>query len=215
MHWIDPEYLPETTGTFERFIANPDGALDGLVLRNGGRSVLVHFPPHMQAAIEPAVHPGDEIRIRGVRPRGADVIAAVSVITPDGRSILDHGPDRGKEPERDRKKAEDRNDSRTELTGRVRSSLFGPKGELRGALLDDGTVVRIGAKEAKRFAALLAPGATLAVRGAALRSKHGLIVAAKEIGEDMSKLVPAKSPKPKDQKATEDSGPTRSRPHHP
>ena len=42
-----------------------------------------------------------------------------------------------------------------EAEGRVRLSLFGPKGELRGALLADGTVVRLGPKEAEHVAKLV------------------------------------------------------------
>ena len=25
MHWLDPDYLPETSGIFERFLLNPHG----------------------------------------------------------------------------------------------------------------------------------------------------------------------------------------------
>jgi hypothetical protein len=32
MHWMDRDYLPETKGNVERFIVNPDGEIDGVIL---------------------------------------------------------------------------------------------------------------------------------------------------------------------------------------
>jgi hypothetical protein len=208
MHWIDPDSLPEVSGTLERFVINPHGEIDGFVMQSGGRSLLAHTPPHLHAALETAFAPGDAIRVRGVRPRGADLIAGVAVIAADGRSIVDDGPDhhdhhdgdkrhKKKHPPHHERKAEPKS-KKLDAAGRVRLSLFGPKGELRGALLDDGTVVRIGPKEAEAFAALLAPGAALAVRGEGRDTAHGVVVVAAEIGADPSSLKRIeKKPKPK------------------
>lgn len=88
MHWIDPDFLPATVGQVERFTLNPCGELDGLVLSEGD---LIHFPPHLSEAVAAAVSLGDTISIRGVRPRGANLIAAVSLVTAGGQVILDRG----------------------------------------------------------------------------------------------------------------------------
>ena len=94
MHWIDPDCLPETKGSFERFVLNPHGEIDGLVL-NGGkeRTTLIHVPPHLSAAIETSIRPGEAVTVRGVRPRGADMVAAVALTTAAGHVIIDDGPD--------------------------------------------------------------------------------------------------------------------------
>ena len=42
MHWLDPDHLPEISGTFERFLLNPHGDADGMILSDGTE---VHFPP--------------------------------------------------------------------------------------------------------------------------------------------------------------------------
>ena len=55
MHWIDPACLPETKGVVDRFLINPRGDADGLLLKDGKE---VHFPPHMSAAILAAVKTG-------------------------------------------------------------------------------------------------------------------------------------------------------------
>ena len=59
MHWIDHDYLPDARGTVERFIVNPHGEVDGLVLEyEPDRFVLVHLPPHLGPEITSAMKPG-------------------------------------------------------------------------------------------------------------------------------------------------------------
>jgi hypothetical protein len=191
MHWIDPDCLPETAGTVERFIVNPHGEVDGLLMMTEKNTlVIVHTPPNLEADIVAAVKVGDAISVRGVRPRGADMIAAVALAAENGP-----GPDHDRKQEQHRARDPDR----MEAQGEVRLSLFGPKGELRGALLQDGTIVRIGPKEAEHFAELLSPGATIAVRGDGLTTKHGRVVHAKEAGPDLHKLRSAQKHKDKPQ----------------
>jgi hypothetical protein len=68
MHWIDPDCLPETAGVVDCFLLNAGGETDGLVLTDG---TVVHFPPHMGAAVLGAVTPGSSVRICGVRAPAA------------------------------------------------------------------------------------------------------------------------------------------------
>lgn len=191
MHWIDPDCLPEVKGTIERFVLNPHGEIDGFVMNSEtAASVLVHTPPHMETELTRHVKAGDVISVRGVRPRKADLIAAVAVITTNGASIMDEGPDHDREhPKLEKKKMS--------AEGTVRLSLFGPKGELRGALLADGTVIRIGPKEAEQITRLLEPNAKIAVRGDGIETRHGRVVHAKEIGTGSDDLRPIKETKPK------------------
>ena len=191
MHWINPNHLPETKGTAERFLLNPHGEIDGFVMNGAMQApVLVHTPPHMEAELTRHVKVGDAVSVRGLRPRKADLIAAVAVTAADGVSIIDEGPD----DEREHPKIEKKKMS---AEGTVRLSLFGPKGELRGALLVDGTVIRIGPKEAKEVAKLLAPKASVAARGDGVETRHGRVVDAKEIGPRSDDLRPIKEAKPK------------------
>jgi hypothetical protein len=174
MHWIDPQSLPAVEGTATQLIMNRDGELDGLLLTRAGETRLVHFPPHMGGEVERTIGVGSAVTVFGVRPRGAEVIAAVSLMTGSGAVIIDRGP---MNRHAESASAGDR-DVRygVEAAGCVRISLFGPKGELRGAILEDGTVIRMGKKEAARFAHLLRPGAFLAARGAAIVCGHGTML---------------------------------------
>lgn len=191
MHWIDPESLPEIAGTLERFIINTHGQVDGFVMRDQAEMpILVHTPPHLGDELTREVKIGAKVGVRGVRPRGAHLISAVAVTTENARQIVDRGPEHDRKPPKtDYRK--------TEARGRVYLSLFGPKGELRGALLTDGTILRIGPKEAKEVAGLLAPDATVAATGDGIETKHGRAIEVKAIGAEPGSLRPVHKPKPK------------------
>lgn len=200
MHWIDPDCLPEISGEVERFILNVHSEVDGMVISDGkSSSLLIHTPPHMEADIDSTIQIGDTIGVRGVRPRGANMIAAVALIANGGLAIVDRGPDEGHKKKRERKASgRDPKQDHVEAEGTVRLSLFGPKGELRGALLDNGAIIRVGPREAAHLADLLRPNSRIAARGDGFRTKHGRVVAAKEIGSDRNALKPIKGPKLKD-----------------
>lgn len=72
MHWIDPDCLPETRGTVTRFLLNPHGEFDGFILDD---SRQVHFPPHLSKQLARNVKMGDLVTVRGIKPRGADMVA--------------------------------------------------------------------------------------------------------------------------------------------
>ncbi|CAE6909241.1 hypothetical protein R69927_05893 [Paraburkholderia domus] len=176
MHWIDPECLHETRGTVTQFLLNPHGELDGFIL---GQDRQVHFPPHLSKQVARHINVGDAVRVRGVKPRSADIIAAVSLTAKGGVVILDEGPhhdgERHPKPEVE-KRAMD-------VTGLVKLSLYGPKGELRGALLDDGTSLRMAPHAAAELAVYLAPGAHVQAWGHGVRNKHGRTLEVDEIAE--------------------------------
>ncbi len=197
MHWLDPDYLPEISGTFDRFLLNLQGDVDGMILIDGTE---VHFPPHMSAELCAAIRADEKtkLKVRGVRPRGGDVIAAVAIETADGKRIVDNGPPKGHDGERkaDRHAARPRYDP-MDADGIVRRVLHGPKGEAQGALLEDGRVIRVPAREAERIAHLLSPGKTLAVRGYGLALALGTVIEAREVGVSKDDLQPLGPKKPK------------------
>jgi hypothetical protein len=193
MHWIDPTCLPETQGFVERFITNRHGEVDGVLLAGTKEiPVLICTPPHIAAEIEAGIQISDTINVRGVRRRGADIIAAVALTANCGEVIIDNGP--GNEDGREARRCSSK-PIRTEAEGVVRLALFGPKGEPRGALLEDGTIVRIGPKEAAALVELLRPGARIALCGTGLQTKHGRVIAAERVGPERCSLRPVKAEK--------------------
>jgi hypothetical protein len=181
MHWIDPACLPETCGKVSQFLLNPHGELDGLILERSGRPPQqVHFPPHLSKRVARHVAIGDSVRIRGVKPRSADLVVAISLTTKNAVEIIDDGPPhhhdaKGHAPVMETKPAD--------VQGEVVLPLFGPKGELRGALLDDGTSLRMPPHAAAELAAYLAPGVHVQAWGEGIKNRLGRTVNVHEIAE--------------------------------
>jgi hypothetical protein len=191
MHWIDPDYLPEAHGNVERFVANAHGEIDGIILSGPTEATLIHVPPHLSTDLQAAIQIGDAVCVRGVRPRGTRMIAAVALISAEGRMIIDRGP-KDKQDEEVRRMHSQRpsRPEDVEVAGKVRLLLHAPKGELRGAILDDGSIIRIAPKEALRFVEFLQPGVSVAVRGEGIETPYGRVVECREIGSSLDSLMP-------------------------
>lgn len=176
MHWIDPECLQETRGTVTQFLLNPHGELDGLILGNDGQ---VHFPPHLSRQVAKHISVGDKVRVRGVKPRAANIVAAVRLTSAAGVAILDEGPhhhgEKHEKPHVDRRPME--------VTGEVTLSLYGPKGELRGAVLTDGTSIRMPPHAAEALSGYLEPGAHIQVWGHGVKNRYGRTIEVDDIAE--------------------------------
>ncbi len=186
MHWLDPAHLPETKGVLDRFLLDPRGDVDGMLLTDGTE---VHFSSYLSSQIVPNLKPGARVTVRGVRPRGVDIVDAVFLQTPDGQQIVDQGPpgrgrfDIGRDvPIRSRRPVE--------VEGVVRRALHGPKGETSGALLDDGRIVRMPVHADGLPPDMLVPGDILAVRGESVTSAQGTVVAAHEFAVSLAPLAP-------------------------
>jgi hypothetical protein len=173
MHWIDPACLPETRGTVTHFLLNPHGELDGAILDG---TLQVHFPPHLSKQVAKHIALGDRIRVRGVKPRGADVIAAVTLKSQQGVEIIDEGPQHHGHPAKPEGKAMD-------VQGEVVRSLYGPKGELRGALLADGTSLRMPPHAAAELASYLVQGAHVQAWGHGVKNKFGRTIDVHDIAQ--------------------------------
>jgi hypothetical protein len=189
MHWIDPDYLPEVVGTIDLFLINKHGEADGFLMTDGCE---VHVPPHLSPRLLREVRPGSEVRVRGVRPRAIAMIAAVAIDTAKGR-LLDEGPDH--RPDDD--KFEQAKHAPMSVQGIVRQPIHGPKGEIRGAVLEDGRIIRLPPHEAERLSDLLITGRVIAAKGNSATTSFGTVIEAKEIGpsDDALKAVEAKKPK--------------------
>ena len=203
MHWLDPDYLPKLSGTFECFLLNPHGDADGMILTDG---IEVHFPPHLSNDMRSAIPPGAKpnVTIRGVRARGSEMIAAVAIDLPDGTRILDNGPEKNrKSKKKEGKHASALKHHPMHAEGIVRCVLHGPKGETRGVLLEDGKSIRFPPHEAKRLAHVLSAGKKVAVRGDGLESALGTVIEARALGsspDDLQALKHEKPKHPKDEK---------------
>ncbi len=155
-----------------------------------------------------AIAPGQAIKVRGVRPRVPDLVAAVMLETMGGQQIVDNGPsDDAEKTARDATPAAPER-ATMEIAGTVRRVLHGPKGTVRGVLLDDGAVVRLPKHAADGRTNLLAAGSPIAARGRGLATRFGVVIEAREIGPALDALEPTEHKKPK-RKATKPDGDAR------
>jgi hypothetical protein len=181
MHQLNPDYLPEISGTFERYLVNLRGEADGMMLTDGTE---VHFPPHMSDEVCTRIRVGEktEVKVRGVRQPAGGVFAAVAIETIDGACIVDNGPPA--DDERRKAAREQMHGVRNpiEIRGVVRRLLHGPKGEVRGLLLDDGRSGRFPPQDTAYLVQLWLTGASVILRGDEIVTDHGAVVAVREIG---------------------------------
>ena len=184
----DASQLPETKGTVRQYTLTPRGDVDGLILNDGTE---VKTPPHLTGQIVYSIRPGDAVTIRGLRAKAVALVDAASITNDtNGRTIVDNGP-----PGPNRFGAE------TTISGRIALMLHGKRGEVNGALLDNGTTVRLPPPEADRMQALLQPGQTITVRGSVLNTALGTVIDVSAIGSSpnqLNELVDVRPPGPRD-----------------
>ncbi len=182
----DPAQLPETKGTVAEYSLTPRGDVDGLILSDGTE---VHLPPHLGTQLVFAVKPGDAVTVRGLHAMAVPMVQAASVSNDaSGKTVVDTGPGgppgpRGVEQP-------------LTAAGRIKALLHGPRGDLNGVLLEDGTIVRMPPPEATRLSAQLTVGAPLVVRGGGYQGDLGRVIEAAAIGPSDTELTQIATPPP-------------------
>ena len=180
----DASQLPATKGTVRQYTLTLRGDVDGLILTDGTE---VKLPPHLSTQTVFAIHPGDAVTIHGLKARALPLVDAVS-ITNDatGASITDNGPPAGP----------GRTAIETTMTGRIAALLHGKRGEVNGALLDNGAILRLPPTDADRMQAFMQPGAQVAMRGAALVTPLGTVIDVAAMGNSPDRLTEVRFPPP-------------------
>ena len=181
----DASQLPETRGIIKQYTLTPRGDVDGLILNDGTEVTL---PPHLTSQIVFAVRPGDAVTIRGLKARALPLIEGASVTNfTTGVSVVDDGPPGGP----------DRSANEQTISGKIAAQLHGKRGEVNGAILDSGIILRMPPPEAERVQGLLQAGQPVTVRGTTLKTALGTVIDASAIGSSPDKLTElATSPGP-------------------
>jgi hypothetical protein len=172
----DPDQFPAIQGKVAQYSLTPRGEVDGLILDDGTQ---VHLPPHLGAQLVFAIKPGDQITVRGLKARAIPLIEAVSISNDATHlSVIDAGPPgpRGM-------------GQVLQANGHVKAQLHGPRGDLNGVLLEDGTIIRLPPEEANRVASKLVVGQLLYVTGQGIASPLGKMIEARQIGPTASQLA--------------------------
>ena len=180
----DSSQLPESRGTVRQYTLTPRGDVDGLILSDGTE---VKLPPHLTGQVVFAIRPGDQVSIRGLRARAIPLIDAASITNvATGKSVVDSGPPGGP----------DRGGYEQAHGGGIAATLHGKRGEVNGALLDDGTVLRLPPPEAESLESWLRSGQMVFVRGDVLDTALGKVIDVRAIGSSPEQMTELAGPRP-------------------
>lgn len=178
----DNSQLPETHGAVKQYTLTPRGDVDGFLMTDGTQ---VQLPPHLSTQVVMAVRPGDKVTVKGLRAKALPLIDAASVTNDaSGATVVDNGP------------PAPRANDETTVSGKVAAPLYGKRGEINGAVLEDGAMLRLPPREATRLADALQPGRDITVRGERTSSVLGVSIEARALGADPDHLSSIDAPPP-------------------
>lgn len=171
-----PESLVQIPGVVGRYLLNVFGEVDGLILADG---LQVHFSPKMSSAMTTAIKPNDPIVLRG-RQESKLVVRAESVMNKDtGRLFVEPGqPDGQAEMPPEIRGAQLQ---KLERSGRIVFVLYTPRGEIRGAVLEDGSQFLIPVRPAESNQFGLQAGASVDLKGYGTSNAFGTCLEATEL----------------------------------
>ncbi len=204
-------------GRVERWLVNPNGEVDGLLLADGTQ---VGFSPRLSADAQSALKVGDNVEVSGRRAANAPVIRASSLkATGSGRIVAIQPPVPGEAKPAPRAPRDPGALTAINASGRVARILYTGRGDANGVLLDSGTIVRFPPHVGAAYASTLQPGSTLQARGWGTRNANGTSIEATAMGgstETMRELFagPGVNPPPPP-KAGPDKGPRAPKPPAP
>lgn len=163
------------TGVIKRYLINPEGDVDGLLLSDDS---LVQFPPFLGTQLVTAAAPGERVSILGERVGDGTVRAQQITIAKTGGTLADVAPSAPPAP----RVPPAAGLVELDVRGTVARVTSAPRGEPDGVLLADGTIVKLTPPAAARFANLLRPGVVVAAKGYGTRNRHGAALQATAFG---------------------------------
>ena len=169
-----PAPAAQITGVVAQYLMNPNGQLDGLLLSD---NTEVKFPPHMSADLARAVRPNERVTAIGER-EGAQTFHAFTIVDANGQTLNEARPSHAPPLPG----ARGPNLQPMSVSGRIKALLHARRGEVNGAVLDNGAILRIAPDAGAQFIALLQPGAAISARGYGTENEFGRALQATEIG---------------------------------
>jgi len=177
---LDPPSMgkpPVADGVVERYLLNPRGDVNGLLLRDGSQ---MHVTLRAAQDLTKAVQPGDHIRVHGRRASDSPLVKPDVIINvTDGRSYtVPYRLDLPMPPREERPTVTEMN-----AAGTIQVLLYDHlKDVVNGALLSDGTQVRLPPDVGEHFHASLQQDMDVEVRGYGTTTPYGSALEASAIG---------------------------------
>jgi hypothetical protein len=168
-------------GTISQYMMNPDGMVDGVLLSD---DTIVRFPPHMGQQLIQTVKPQNIVSVDGfVEYQGS--IHATKITNPaNQQSVVDTPPSPQSPPPGPGQKVR----QPISVTGAIKVLSHAARGEIDGAVLDNGTIVHFPPSGGKQFANLFQVGAPFAAVGYGTINTYGRSLEATSIGPSADHL---------------------------
>ena len=177
---LDPpsmERPPVADGVVDRYLLNPRGDVNGLLLQDGSQ---MHVTLRAAEDLTKSIQPGDHVRVHGRRASDSPLVKPDVIINvTDGRSFtVPYRLDLPIPPSEDRPTVNE-----MKAAGTIQVLLYDHlKGVVNGAILSDGTQVRLPPDVGEHFHASLLPNMDVEVRGYGTKTSYGSVLEAIAIG---------------------------------
>ncbi|MEX1827258.1 hypothetical protein [Luteibacter sp. CQ10] len=156
-------------GRVARVLVNPNGDVDGLLLADGTQ---VAMPPGLGNTVATHVRKGDAVHIEGWRVGELPLLQAMAVDAA-GTRWVDTPPTAPPEPPAL---------SPMEAHGQVAQPLYGPRGDVNGAVLDDGTMLHLPPPASDRAPTWATPHAPVSAKGFGVETRYGRSIQVTALG---------------------------------
>jgi hypothetical protein len=179
-----PSQPVDLQGRVDRFTLSSGGLLDGFLLDDGTE---VHVASYLARQLGQAVQRGETVRITGLRIPGVRVVIASFVLGQNSqKTVIDKGEAR-MGPSAPVTGTPDASE-----TGAVTQLLHGSQGQVNGALLDSGLVVRMPPNVPVGRPELFIVGQQLAVKGEEIDTEYGRVLRIDSVGASDNELSPVR-----------------------
>ncbi|MBH8576943.1 hypothetical protein I8752_28965 [Nostocaceae cyanobacterium CENA369] len=164
------------TGTVQQYLLNPEGKVEGLLLKNG---LQVKFPPHLSKQLTNSIALGAEVRITGIAgtaTRFGQEVRAIQIGNQHQQTIVAESPTTPPLPPVNKA-------SYTSLSaeGTAQHWLVGHRGELNGLILASGVEVKFPPHVGEQLIDLIRGNDKIQVRGFGSRNSYGEVIEATEL----------------------------------
>lgn len=145
-------------GTVAQYMMNPDGLVDGLLLSD---NTIVRFPPHLSQQLVQVVKPHDPVRVDGFFEFQGIIHATTITDVNNQQTVVDTPPSPQNPPPAPNPYAR----QPMSVSGIIKALTYAPRGEVDGAVLDNGTIVHVPPPVGMQYTNLFRVGASLSASG--------------------------------------------------
>lgn len=172
-----PQNTEQINGVVSQYLMNPNGEVDGLLLSD---NTQIKFPPHMSADLTRVVKPNDQITGIGERENAQAFRAFTITSATNGQSVVESRPSQFPP----RMPPDLRGISLTPLnvSGKIKSLLHAPRGEIDGVVLEDGTILHMQPDASAQSGSLFAIGQPISAKGFGTANQFGKSIEVTEFG---------------------------------